>query len=68
MNKIWTLPSGEDGVFESIKVTELGHVMARFVVGVGDEAVYVNCTVGKIDDMFASNGIFNIKNMEYATV
>jgi len=55
-NTVWTLPDGERGTLESINVSELGHVLAKFKIG----AAHINYNIGKVDSILAQNKIFNI--------
>lgn len=58
----WTLPDGELGTLESLSVSELGYVLAKFKIISDKGGVrYINYIVGGIGELLAKNKIFNIK-------
>lgn len=61
---VYALPNGERGVLESLKVSDLGIVMARFRVGEGEHSKWINYNIGNADEFLSKNKIYNVKNWE----
>jgi hypothetical protein len=59
---LYSLPCGSCGTLESLKVTELGHVMARFRIEEDGHSRWINYGVAMVDDLLATKKIFNTKS------
>lgn len=61
-DNVYQLPNGERGVLESLKISELGLLMARFRVGEDGQSKWINYSIGNADELLSKSKIYNTRN------